>query len=71
MGRDDNQIAAFIPGLPECFAGLNAKLLRLIILCQDDSMTVLRVSAYGNRVTTQGLIQHTLNRSIKVVHVTM
>ena len=71
MGRDDDQIAAFIPGLPECFAGLNTELLCLIILCQDNSVTVLWVSAHGNRVTTQGLVQHTLSRSIKVVHVAM
>ena len=42
-----------------------------ITVHKDNSVTVLWVSAYGNRVTTQGLIQHTLNRSIKVVHVTM
>ena len=71
MGRNDNQIVAFITGFPECFTGLNAKFLRLIILCQDNSMTVLRVSAYGNRMPTQRSIQHTLYGSIKVVHIAM
>ena len=64
VGRDDDQISAFLFGLPQGFSCLDAVLFCLVILRQDDPVAILRVPAHGYRVTFETGIQHALDAGI-------
>ena len=71
VGRHDDQVGAFLPCLPKCFACLNTIFLCLVVLGKDDAVAHFLASANRYRVPFQPRIQHTLDTCIEIVHVTM
>ncbi len=69
MRRNNDQVPALLLGLPQSFAGLNSIFLCMVVLGEDDAVSVLNITANSHRLILQFHIQHTLDRSIEVVHI--
>ena len=67
----DNQVPALLLGLPQSFAGLDSILLCMVVLGEDDAMSILYIAANSHRLVPKLHIEHALNRGIKVIHIAM
>ena len=71
MRGDDHQVWAFLPRLPQCFAGLDFVLLCKIVLRQDDSVAVVHTAAHRHGHVPKLGVAHFLHCGVEMIHITM
>ena len=69
MGRQQDQVRALAPGLPDGLGGLHAHFLCGHVLRQDDAVAALRVSCDGHRLVPQLRILEQLYGGVEIVAV--
>ena len=67
MGRQDDQVGRFLPGLPDGFRRFDAKLLGRFIFCQYNAVARVRIAAHRHRHILQCRIAQQLYRREKAV----
>lgn len=64
VGRQQNQVRAFLPGLPDRFRRLNAVFFCRVILRQDDAVAGGRIAADGGRNVFQLRVGQQFHRRV-------
>ena len=68
-GRYNLKVGTAFTGLPQGHAGFDTGLLCQLILCQNDSMAGLGITAHGQRLSSELRVVEELNAGIAGIHV--
>ena len=67
----DHKILTLLFCLPDCLSSGSTKRLCRIVLRKYDTMQLLRRTTHCHRLVLQFRVQHTLDRGIEIVHITV
>ena len=69
MRMNDDEILAFLLGLPDGFSCRHAIFFCLVVRGKNDAVSFFCISADGYRMILQFRVQHAFHGGVKVVHV--